>query len=217
MNLTIPQLQASTGATALRAAQWLAPVQAACDRFQINTPLRMAAWLAQCGHESAGLSQTSESFNYSVEGLIAKFSKMRRMPGIAAQLGRQPGEKMVPLIRQEKIANMVYANQLGNGDSSSGDGWRYRGSGLIQTTGRANFAALAEGIQADVLTHPQLVRDDPSMAALAAAFYWHSSGLNVLADAGKFDAITKRINKASEGAARRLALYVAAKKALGIA
>ncbi|KWN80899.1 hypothetical protein WM24_23920 [Burkholderia ubonensis] len=206
---------AGTGATALRAAQWLQPMQATCDRFQINTPLRVAAFLAQCGHESAGLTSTAESFDYSIAALPQTFRRIT--PALAATLGRQLGERMVPLDRQRRIANIAYAGQLGNGDSTTGDGWSFRGSGCLQLTGRSNFEACGTDLHLDLAGEPDRVRTDPALAALVAGWFWSTRGLNVLADAGNFLGITKRINPAMLGSSHRNALYAATKMAMGIA
>lgn len=214
MNLTPQIIAAGTGAPITRAELWLAPIQTACDRFQINTPLRIAAFVAQCGHESMGLARTAESFDYSVAALPQVFRRIT--PALAATLGRQPGERMVPLERQARIANIAYANQYGNGDSTTGAGWDYRGSGLIGLTFHDNFEAAGTDLSLDLAGEPDRVRTDPALAALTAAWFWSTKGLNVLADAGNFVGITQRINRAMLGASHRNALYAAAKKAMGV-
>lgn len=216
MNLTTAIVAAGCGASPARASAMLAPIQAACDRFSISkSNLRVAAFLAQIGHESTGLSQFAESFNYSVAGLRATFRRMT--PALAATLGRQPGASALPLATQQKIASIVYAGQMGNGDAASGDGWRYRGSGMLQLTFHDNFEAFGAACGIDAVGNPDLVRSDPATAALAAAWFWFANGCNTLADARSFDAVTRRINKAMAGAAERRALYKAACDALGIA
>ena len=215
MNLTPQIIAAGMGAPLARATQWLAPIQTACDRFQINTPLRIAAFIAQCGHESMGLARTSESFDYSIQALPVVFRRIT--PALAATLGRHPGEKIVPLERQARIASIAYANEYGNGDSTTGDGWNYRGSGLIGLTFHDNFAACGTDLSLDLVGEPDRVRTDPALAALTAAWFWSTKGLNVLADAGNIQGITKRINPAMLGASHRASLYAAAKAALGIA
>ena len=215
MNLSPQIIAAGTGAPITRAELWLAPIQTACDRFQINTPLRIAAFISQCGHESMGLARTAESFDYSVAALPQVFRRIT--PALAATLGRQPGERMVPIERQARIANIAYAGQYGNGDSPSGDGFAFRGSGLLQLTFRANFEAAGADLSLDLAGEPDRVRTDPALAALTAAWFWSTKGLNVLADAGNFVGISKRINPALLGSSHRSALYTAAKKALGIA
>lgn len=215
MQLTANIIACGCGATPARAAAMLAPVQAACDRFSISTSkLRVAAFLAQIGHESTGLSQFSESFNYSVAGLRATFRRMT--PALAATLGRQPGAPALQVATQQKIANIVYAGQMGNGDAATGDGWRYRGSGMLQITFHDNFEAFGTACAIDALGNPDLVRTDPAIAALASAWWWFTNGCNTLADARSFDSITRRINKAMVGKEHRDALYKAARAALGI-
>jgi putative chitinase len=215
MNLTPQIIAAGTGAPLARATQWLAPIQTACDRFGINTPLRIAAFIAQCGHESMGLARTAESFDYSVASLPVEFRRIT--PALAATLGRQPGEKVVPIARQQRIANIAYAGRNGNGDSSSGDGFAFRGSGLIQLTFRDNFEACGTDLSLDLVGEPDRVRTDPTLSALTAAWFWSTKGLNILADAGNFVGITRRINPAMLGSSHRSALYTAAKQAMGIA
>ncbi|KVP76936.1 hypothetical protein WJ94_16125 [Burkholderia ubonensis] len=216
MQLTADIIARGCGAAPARAAAMLAPIQAACDRFSISaTPARLAAFLPQIGHESMGLSQFAESFNYSVAGLTATFRRMT--PQLAASLGRKPGAMPLSIATQQKIASIVYANQMGNGDAASGDGWRYRGSGMLQLTFHDNFEAFGTACHVDAVGNPDVVRNDPGVAALAAAWYWFANGCNTLADAGSFDAVTRRINRAMEGKAQRDALYQAARAALGLA
>ncbi|CAB3779444.1 hypothetical protein LMG28688_00844 [Paraburkholderia caffeinitolerans] len=208
-------LLVACGASKADAANYAVPLRAACDRYSINTPQRLAAFLAQIGHESASLSSTSESFNYAIPALMATFP--RAMPfALASKYGRQPGEKVVPLDRQKQIASIVYANKYGNGPTESGDGWSFRGSGLIQTTFKANFEEAGHDIGVDLVANPDLLRSDPQTAALAAGFYWINHGLNALADSGNFDAVTRRINPAMAGKPDRDARYAVARKALGL-
>lgn len=216
MTITPALMQVACGASAANAAKYATPLSAACDRFSVNTPQRIAAFLAQVGHESAGLSASVESFNYGVPGLMATWP--RKMPfALATKLGRQAGEKAVPLDRQQKIASIVYASQYGNGDSTSGDGWAYRGSGLIQLTFHDNYKAFGDAIHLDLVGQPDKLRADPALAAMSAAWFWIEHGCNTLADAGAFDSITRRINgPAMAGKADRDALYAAAKRAIGI-
>jgi putative chitinase len=215
MTITPALLIAACGATTTNAEKYATPLQAACDRFAVNTPPRIAAFLSQAGHESLGLSATQESFDYSVVALPVKFRRMT--PALAATLGRQPGERSVPLERQQRIANIVYASQYGNGEAVSGDGFAYRGSGLIQLTFHNNFKAFGDAIHLDLIGAPDKLRSDPALCALSAAWFWQTNGCNTLADAGSFDAITRRIaGPAMTGKSQRDALYAAAKKALGI-
>lgn len=215
MKITPALLLAACQPLAVNAQRYADPLDAACARYSINTPQRLAAFLAQVGHESASLSATSESFDYKIPALMVTFP--RRMPyAMAVKYGRQPSEASIPMARQAQIANIVYASTYGNGDAASGDGWRYRGSGLVQTTFKANFADAAKDIGVDIVKMPDIVRTDPATAALVAGFYWVSRGLNSLADAGAFEAITRRINPAMKGADDRNARYLRCKAALGI-
>jgi putative chitinase len=217
MNLSTSQLSKALLIPTARATDWTAPINAAMAEFGISTPATRAAFIAQIGHESAGLSRLSESFDYSVQGLLATFGK--RIAVYAAELGRQPGEKMVPLERQIRIANIVYANRYGNGDVTSGDGWRYRGGGLKQVTFRDNYAACSAALDVDCVAVPQWLSMDRALAARSAGWFWHSIGGNAYADRGDFDGLSTRINGTgitAESLAARRARWVACKSALGV-
>jgi putative chitinase len=188
-----------------RADLYAVPISAAAVRFEINSPPRLSAFLAQIGHESGSLADLVEDLKYSAAGLRAVWPS-HFSPTEAADYARQP----------ERIANRVYADRMGNGDEASGDGWSFRGRGLIQITGRANYKACSEGIGLDLIYAPdQLIRAEP--AAQSAAWFWKANGLNALADAGDFDTITKRINGGLTGLADRLAFWTRAKNVLGAA
>src|ERR1700722_14945844 len=146
MTLTAPIIASSTGAGILRASQWIAPLQAACDRYEINTPLRMAAFLATCGVESARLTAISENLNYSVAGLLSTF------PDYFDAAEAQQYANKPPM-----IANRVYANRNGNGNETSGDGWTFRARALIGITGRRNYLLCALGIDLDLTNSPELL------------------------------------------------------------
>lgn len=170
------------GCTADRAAQWLAPLQRAMTRCGITTPRRAAHFLAQIGHESAGLTRLEENLNYSAKRLLEVWPS-RFTDATAAACARNP----------ERIANRVYAGRMGNGDEASGDGWRYRGRSPIQLTGRSNYAAMAELTGLSLVEHPELALSiEP--AAIIAATWWQSNGLNRLADAGDVLAVSRRVN-----------------------
>jgi len=212
MILTPKIIQAGCGASTASAATWVSPIQAACDRFQINTPLRQAAFLSQIGVESARLTALSENLNYSAAGLLSSFPT--HFDAADAQVyARKP----------QMIANRVYAGRTGNGDESSGDGWAFRGRGLIDITFRDNYSECGTGIGLLLAEQPDLLLQ-PANAALSAAWYWSYRQLNALADAGNFLGISKSINLGSaaaggtpNGYSQRLALYGAAKIALGLA
>ena len=180
------------------AKQFELPLDAAMTAFAINTPKRAAAFLAQAAHESNEFTRLQENLSYSTPERLMEVFK-GRFTGLAdaAQYLRQP----------EKLANRVYANRLGNGDTSSGDGWRFRGRGLFQLTGRANYMAAGDGLGTDYKANPDLVAGPPD-AAFTAAWYWAVGNLNAMADVGQIDVITRRINgPAMLGADERRALY----------
>ncbi len=165
-------------------------------KFQINTPLRLAHFLAQCGHESGGFRVTSENLNYSAKGLVGIFKKYFPTEAIANQYARQP----------QKIANKVYANRTANGSEASGDGFKFRGRGYIQLTGRDNYTQFGKAIGEDIANNPDVVSG--KYALLSAAWFWSKNGLNKLADGGATDAvvtsITKRVNGGTIGLADRI-------------
>lgn len=166
------------------------------DTFGINTSLRLAHFLAQCGHESAGFKAVSENLNYSKAALQAVFKKYFPDETTAAQYERKP----------EKIANKVYANRMSNGDEASGDGWKFRGRGYIQLTGKNNYSKFNESVEEDILETPDLVATKYPL--LSAAWFWSSNGLNELADKGATEAdvtaITKRVNGGTIGLEDRI-------------
>lgn len=184
------------------AVAWVPHISQAAHRYQIDaTPRRLAAWLATIAHESARLTTLVENLNYSAEGLA------RTWPARYADMAGQPNATARRIARHpEQIANLTYANRLGNGSAGSGDGWRYRGRGLIQITGRNNYAASAAALGLDLLNNPaQLEQHD--LAALSAAEWWHRHGCNQLADTGDMAAVTRRVNGGLIGLDDRLKLY----------
>jgi putative chitinase len=161
------------------------PLLWACQRFEINTPARVAAFLGQCHVESAGFTTLEENLRYrQPERLRAIFPS--RVPDLAT------AAKLVAAGPQA-IANRVYAGRIGNGDEASGDGWRFRGRGIKQLTGRANYADAAVALARPYVQQPELVAL-PQDACLTAAWFWHSRKCNVLADAWNIDAITRAVN-----------------------
>lgn len=175
---------------------------AAMEEFDIDTRARRAAFLAQIAHESAELRNVEENLNYSASGLMRVWPA--RFPAdIAQAYARQP----------EKIANRAYANRLGNGDEASGDGWRFRGSGLIQLTGKSNQLGAALYFDRDPESIGDWLRSDEG-ACRSAAWFWRGRDLNPLADGGQFVLITKKINGGIAGLADRQAYYQRAKEVL---
>ncbi len=196
----------AAGMSATMAALWFPYILEAADRFAINTPRRLAMFLAQCSHESRGFTRLSENLNYSAEGLRSTWPK-RFDAETAAEYARQP----------ERIANKVYANRYGNGDEASGDGWKYRGQGPIQVTFKDNHRACGEAIGYDLVAHPELLATDPRAGALSAGWFWSRNNLNALADAGDVEGVTRRINGGAHGIEDRRVRYAKAKSALGVA
>ena len=213
--LTLANVQAGCGATSANAAKWLSFIQAACDAYQINTPPRLAAFLATIGVESEYLTTAQEDLDYSAQGLANTWPRLFAFNGapnvLANQCARQP----------VKIANIAYANENGNGPAASGDGYNFRGQGLIQLTGRSNYSLATMGTNLDLLDHPELLQI-PANAALVSAWFWSNGNLNALADGKQFTAISKYINCGNpnspvtpNGMTERLALYAAACTSLG--
>ena len=170
-------------------------IPAVMEKFQINTPLRLAHFLAQCGHESGGFKAVNENLNYSADGLKKIFGKY--FPGnLNESYARQP----------EKIASRVYASRMGNGDETSKEGWKFRGRGYIQLTGKQNYTSFAQAMDESVLENPDLVATKYPLAS--AAWFFSKNGLNALADKGADDAtvttVTKRVNGGTIGLADRI-------------
>lgn len=173
------------------------------QEFDISTPQRIAAFLAQVGHESGSLKFIKENLNYSAQGLTKTFPKYFT-PELANQYQRNP----------EAIANRVYANRMGNGPEESGDGWAFRGRGLIQVTGRTNYQACGDFLGVDLISDPSYL-ESPEGAARSAGWYWTSRNLNALADVGDMKQITKKINGGFIGLEDRMKHYQHALEVLG--
>lgn len=206
--MTPEQIARSTGAPVPLAQQWLPALTAAMQRWGITTAARQAAFLAQIGVESARLSQLEESLDYAAEALVRSWPE-RFTPALAQQVGRTADHAA----DQVRIANIAYAERFGNGDEASGDGWTYRGRGLMQITFRAAYRACGAGLELDLLAHPELLLQHQP-AAGAAGWYWQTHGCNELADAGDFVGITRRINGGLNDQEQRVALWERAKEAL---
>lgn len=166
----------------------------------INSNKRLRHFLAQCAHESAGFTRFRENLKYSKEGLRKTFAKY-----FDAKTAHEYARK------EEKIANRVYANRLGNGDEDSGDGWRYRGRGIIQLTGRSNYKTFGQKVGADLEAHPEEA-ETPAVAVKIALAYWNDRHLSEKADSDDVVGITKGINGGTIGLEERKALLEKAKK-----
>ena len=174
----------------------IAQIPGVMSKFEINTPLRLAHFLAQCGHESGGFRLTKENLNYSAKGLMGIFKKYFPNEALANQYARKP----------EKIANKVYGNRMGNGAEATGDGAKYCGRGYIQLTGKDNYTAFGKSINEDIAANPTVVAE--KYALLSAAWFFNKNKLHVMADGGATDAvvtsITKRVNGGTIGLPDRI-------------
>jgi len=174
----------------------IAQIPDTASKFQINTPLRLAHFLAQCGHESGGFRATQENLNYSAKGLAGIFKKYFPTEAAAAPYARQP----------IKIASKVYGGRMGNGPESTQEGYKFRGRGYIQLTGKENYTAFGKAINEDICSNPDKVA--ANYALLSAAWFFNKNGLHKMADEGATDTvvtkITKRVNGGTIGLADRI-------------
>lgn len=174
----------------------LAQIPDTVQKFELNTPLRLAHFLAQTGHESGGFKATTENLNYGAKGLLGIFKKYFPTEAKAKEYERKP----------EKIANLVYGGRMGNGPEASGEGYKFRGRGYIQLTGKDNYKAFDAVVPEDILANPDLVATKYPL--LSAAWFFHKNGLHKIADKGATDAVvtevTKRVNGGTIGLADRI-------------
>ena len=183
--LTAPLLRQAMHVTEAVAETWIAPLNTACRKYEIfGTVRRTAAFLGHIAHESGNLRKLEENLNYTDPQRINKLFKAIKTDQEAQAYVRKP----------EALANKIYADKLGNGDTASGDGWRYRGRGLIQLTGKSNYRAFGKDAGVDAVNSPELLAT-PAYAALSAAWFWQTKGLNELADAQMYQKLSLRINK----------------------
>lgn len=203
MQITTDTLRLGAGCTTLRAAAWAPHIQRACQLFAIATPARVAAFLAQIGHESGHLIYTRELWGPTPAQVTYE---------------RDFAAPWVRLVGGQRHRN---TKPFDLGNAQKGDGRRYMGRGLIQTTGRANYAATRDGLRQHLPGVPDFESDPATLehidwAALSAAWFWHSRNLNALADAGDFVAITRKVNGGTNGLPERLALWAKAKEVLQV-
>ena len=206
MPVSVDQLVQIFPGAATRVAEFVSALNAAMQAWHIDSPARMAAFIAQTGYESAHFNHLVEGLNFDATRLAAiwpnRFADASGKPNaLAQQLGGHP----------EAIANSVYANRLGNGPPESGDGWRFRGRGLIQLTGRSNYRQAGIALNLDLESTPELL-EQPHYACLSAAWFWAAHGLSELADVGDFKAITLHINGGLNGYDGRAALWAATQR-----
>lgn len=175
-----------------KAQTYMPHINTVLPNYGIDTNLRKAHFLAQLSHESGGLHYSEENLNYSAKALRITFKKYFESMEVAKEYERQP----------EKIANRVYANRMGNGDEASGDGWKYRGRGLIQLTGKENYQKFGQENGVDCVNNPDLILD-PEWALTSACWYWKKRNINRYADADDIHMVTKRVNGGTKGLLHR--------------
>ena len=188
--------------------QWHNALSQLLPDYEINTPQRIAAFIAQCSHESAGFTALRENLNYRWQSLRKIFPKYFPTDELAQEYANKPN-------KQEAIANRVYANRMGNGPESSGDGWRFCGRGLIQLTGRDNYSWFAASLGIPVEEASEYLQTFEG-AAQSACWFWETNGLNRWADAGDILTLTKRINGGTIGLDDRIKHYNHALHVLGV-
>ena len=210
MTPTIADLQA---AKVKHPEQWIDAVVHTCQEFEINTPQRVAGFLAQTSHESGGYTMLSENLNYRAATLAACWPNRFAVLGPDKKPVKDKQGKLTPTAvansiagKPELIANLVYSSRMGNGPAESGEGWLYRGRGLKQLTGKFNYTKCSEGLGADLVANPDLLLE-PLYAARSAGWFWKTNNLSTFADAGDIKGMTKKINGGYIGLEARQALY----------
>lgn len=199
--------------------KWLDVIIQTCEEFEINTPQRVAAFLAQTSHESAGYTMLEENLNYSDVTMAAvwpqRFAVQEPDPNRPGKTRAKKDEKgkNIPNAfakalhrKPEAIANAVYSNRMGNGTIESGEGWLYRGRGLKQLTGKDNYSRCGAALGVDLVENPDLLLE-PMYAARSAGWFWRTNNLSSFADAGDIKGMTKKINGGLIGYEQRQALY----------
>jgi putative chitinase len=202
-------------------AKWLDAVVETCTEFEINTPQRVAAFLAQTAHESGGYTMLSENLNYKAATLAACWPNRFAVMGPDKKPVKDKQGKLTPTAvansiagKPELIANLVYSGRMGNGPAESGEGWKYRGRGLKQLTGKDNYARCGNALGLDLVNNPDLLLE-PLAAARSAGWFWKANALSTFADAGDIKGMTKKINGGFIGLEQRQKLYDKVLAAIG--
>jgi len=210
MTPTIADLQA---AKVKNPEKWIDAVVATCQEFEINTPQRVAGFLAQTSHESGGYTMLTENLNYRAATLAACWPNRFAVMGPDKKPKKDEKGKLIPTAvanaiagKPELIANLVYSSRMGNGPAESGEGWLYRGRGLKQLTGKFNYEKCSQGLGVDLVGNPDLLLE-PLYAARSAGWFWKSNALSTYADTGDIKGMTKKINGGYIGLEARQALY----------
>lgn len=206
---TIADLQA---AKIKNPEKWIDAVIATCQEFDINTPQRVAGFLAQTSHESGGYTMLSENLNYRAATLAACWPNRFAVMGPDKKPKKENG-KLVPTAvansiagKPELIANLVYSSRMGNGPAESGEGWKFRGRGLKQLTGKDNYTRCGAALGVDLVSNPDMLLE-PLYAARSAGWFWKANNLSAFADVGDIRGMTKKINGGYIGVEQRQALY----------
>ena len=193
-------------------AKWIDAIVAVCQEFEINTPQRIAAFIAQTSHESGGYTMLSENLNYRAATLAACWPNRFATLGADKKPIKENG-KLVPTAvansiagKPELIANMVYSSRMGNGPAESGEGWKFRGRGLKQLTGKDNYTRCGQSLGIDLVSNPDLLLE-PMYAARSAGWFWKVNKLSDYADKGDLEGMTKKINGGLIGIAERKVKY----------
>ena len=198
MNLTLSQLKQLIP-TNPHVEHWHRALEQLLPDYEINTPRRIAAFIAQCAHESNNFTAIQENLNYKAASLRALFKKYFPTDELAAEYASKPN-------KQQAIANRIYASRMGNGDEASGDGYKYRGRGLIQLTGKSNYQNFADSIEVTPEEAAEYMATFEG-AAQSACWFWETNNLNKWADAGDIKELTRRINGGYIGLEDRIKHY----------
>lgn len=208
-----PTLEMLVAAKIKNPGKWLDAVAHTCAEFEINTPQRIAAFLAQTSHESGGYTMLSENLNYRATTLAACWPNRFAELGTDKKPVRDPKGALTPTKvaqaiagKPELIANMVYSGRMGNGPAESGEGWLFRGRGLKQLTGKDNYTRCGQALGLDLVGNPDLLLE-PLPAARSAGWFWKTNNLSAFADVEDIRGMTKKINGGLIGLEQRQALY----------
>lgn len=202
------------------AERWLPHVQSAMKRFGIESERQVAAWLAQTAHESGGYTMLTENLNYKAATLAVCWPNRFAVLGPDKKPIKENGKNVPTAVansiagKPELIANMVYSSRMGNGPAESGEGWKYRGRGLKQLTGKDNYTRCGAALGLDIVANPDLLLE-PEGAALSAAWFWSVNKCGPLADADDFVGLTKKINGGTIGLPDREKRYKAVLASIG--
>lgn len=207
-----PSFQQLDAAGVKNIEKWLPAIQVVCEHYAIDTPQRIAGFLAQTAHESAGFTALTENLNYSAETMAVVWPNRFAEKGsdgkpIKENGKNKPNKFALALHRKpELIANVVYSGRMGNGPVESGEGWKYRGRGLKQLTGKDNYTRCGNALNTDLVGSPDLLLE-PQYAALSAGWFWTANKCSDFADTGDIEGMTKRINGGLIGLPDRKSRY----------